>query len=89
MVIGVTFHAQADHVHHKIDYLGAAVLAGALSSIVLFTSLGGTTYDWNSPVIIGLIVLGVVLLVAFPFIEARAAEPILPLELFRNRTFTT
>src|SRR3954451_18244631 len=88
-VIGAVFHARPDHVHHRIDYLGAVVLAGALSSIVLFTSLGGTTYDWGSPQIVGLIVLGVVLLVAFPFIEARADEPILPLELFRNRTFTT
>jgi EmrB/QacA subfamily drug resistance transporter len=88
-VIGAVFHARPDHVHHRIDYLGAVVLAGALSSIVLFTSLGGTTYDWGSPQIVGLIVLGVVLLVAFPFIEARADEPILPLELFRNRTFST
>src|SRR5690348_998201 len=80
-VIGVAFRSRAEHVPRQIDYLGAVVLAGALSAVVLFTSLGGTTYDWTSPEIIGLIVIGVVLLVAFPFVEARAAEPILPLEL--------
>ena len=63
------------------------LLAGALTSIVLFTSLGGTTYDWGSPAIVSMMVVGLGLLVLFPFVEARAAEPILPLELFRNRTF--
>src|SRR4051794_24172841 len=88
-VIGAVFHARPDHVHHRIDYLGAVVLAGALSSIVLFTSLGGATYDWGSPPMGGLIVLGVVLLIAFPFIEAPGSEPILPPGPFSHRTFTT
>jgi EmrB/QacA subfamily drug resistance transporter len=86
-VIGVVFHARAEHVHHRIDYLGAAALTAALSAIVLFTSLGGTTYAWDSPLILALIAIGVVTLALFPLIEARAAEPILPLALFRNRTF--
>ncbi len=87
VVIGVVFRARHTEGRPSIDYLGAAVLAGALSSIVLFTSLGGTTYAWGSPQILLMIVTGVVLLVLFPFVEARAAEPILPLELFRNQTF--
>src|SRR6185369_13574002 len=66
---------------------GAATLAGAITSIVLFTSLGGSTYDWGSPEIVALIVLALVLVPAFIWIESRAAEPILPLELFRNRIF--
>jgi Major Facilitator Superfamily len=64
------------------------LLAGGLSGIVLFTSLGGTTWAWGSPQIVALLVVGVVLLVAFAFVERRAAEPILPLDLFRNRTFS-
>jgi EmrB/QacA subfamily drug resistance transporter len=88
-VIGTVFHARTQRVEHSIDYLGAALLAGGLSSIVLFTSLGGTTFAWASGESIALILIGVVLLVAFLFVERRAAEPILPLELFRNRTFTT
>jgi EmrB/QacA subfamily drug resistance transporter len=86
-VIGAGFHAHGAHVRHRIDYLGAAVLAGALSAIVLFTSLGGTTYAWGSPPIIVMAIVGAALLVLFPFVEQRAAEPILPLELFRNRVF--
>ena len=86
-VIGVVFHSRAEHVRHAIDYLGAATLAGGLACIVLFTSLGGTTEPWGSVQSIALIVIGVVLLVVFLLVERRAQEPILPLELFRNRTF--
>ncbi len=88
LVIGATFHARADHHQHRIDYLGAAVLTVGLSAIVLFTSLGGTTYAWGSATIVGLIAISIVMLALFPLIEMRAAEPILPMELFRNRTFT-
>src|SRR5689334_3949803 len=87
-VIAVAFRSRPDRVRHSIDYLGAALLAGGLSSIVLFTSLGGTTYAWGSAQIVGLAVLGVVLLVLFVVVEARADEPILPLALFRNRVFS-
>jgi len=55
---------------------------------VLYTSLGGTTYAWGSPPMVALIVAGIVLLVAFVLAEARAPEPILPLEIFRNRVFS-
>jgi EmrB/QacA subfamily drug resistance transporter len=86
-VIGVVFHSRAEHVRHAIDYLGAATLAGGLACIVLFTSLGGTTEPWGSPQSIALVVIGVALLGLFLLVESRAQEPILPLELFRNRTF--
>jgi EmrB/QacA subfamily drug resistance transporter len=86
-VIGAVFHSRAEHVRHAIDYLGAMTLAGGLTCIVLFTSLGGTTEPWGSAQSLALIVLGVVLLVVFLLVEQRAGEPILPLELFRNRTF--
>jgi EmrB/QacA subfamily drug resistance transporter len=88
VVIGAVFHSRAVRVEHKVDYLGAALLAAGLSCIVLFTSLGGTTLAWRSGESVTLIVLGVVLLVIFLFVERGAREPILPLELFRNRTFT-
>ena len=87
-VIGVAFHARVARVAHSIDYAGAALLAGGLTAVVLFTSLGGTTYAWGSTPIIVFAVLGVVLLTAFALVERRAREPILPLGLFRNRTFT-
>jgi DNA-binding MarR family transcriptional regulator len=72
---------------HKVDYLGAALLAGGLAAVVLFTSLGGTTWAWESPQIIALIAIAVLSIVGFVFVESRVAEPILPLSLFRNRTF--
>jgi EmrB/QacA subfamily drug resistance transporter len=87
-VIAIAFTAPTERRRHAIDYLGAGTLAGALSAIVLFTSLGGTTYDWGSPQLLVLAVLGVVLTGAFLLAERRAAEPILPLDLFRNRVFS-
>jgi EmrB/QacA subfamily drug resistance transporter len=88
-VIAFAFHSREVHTRHRIDYPGAILLAGALASIVLFTSLGGTTWAWGSTQVIVLIVLSVVLVPAFVLVEARASEPILPLSLFRNHTFTT
>jgi EmrB/QacA subfamily drug resistance transporter len=87
VVIGAVFHSRSEHVRHQIDYLGAALLAGGLSAIVLFTSLGGTTWPWGSAQIVGLLVAGVMLIVGFLLVERRASEPIVPLGLFRNRIF--
>jgi EmrB/QacA subfamily drug resistance transporter len=86
-VIAAVFHTRAERVRHSIDWLGAALLAGGLSAVVLFTSLGGTTYGWRSAQIKGLIAAAAVLLPLFVLAERRAAEPILPLGLFRNRVF--
>src|SRR5438034_708621 len=54
-VIGAVFRSRAEHVRHSIDYAGAGLLAAALTGIVLFTSLGGTTLAWGSPASVGLI----------------------------------
>jgi len=75
------------HIHRVIDYLGTALIALAATSFVLFTSLGGTSYPWGSPFIIGLAVAGVVFTVLFLLAERRAVEPIIPLPLFTNRVF--
>src|SRR6516162_1319414 len=74
-------------VHHAIDYLGTVVLSLAATSLILLTSLGGTTYPWKSTPIYILGVAGVMLIGLFVLVERRAAEPILPLHLFRLRTF--
>jgi EmrB/QacA subfamily drug resistance transporter len=86
-VIATVFDGRTDHVSYKIDYLGAALLAGGLAAIVLYTSLGGTTEPWGSRLMVGLLVFAGAALVAFVFVETRAEEPVLPLELFRNRVF--
>jgi EmrB/QacA subfamily drug resistance transporter len=75
-------------VHHVIDYLGTAVLSLAVTSLILLTSLGGTTYAWASTPIYILGVAGVVLIGVFVLVERRAAEPVLPLHLFKLRTFS-
>ena len=75
-------------VHHVIDYLGTVLLTLATTALVLFTSLGGTTYRWGSAPIIAMAVTGVVLAIVFLFVESRAAEPVIPLGLFRNRVFS-
>jgi EmrB/QacA subfamily drug resistance transporter len=75
-------------VHHAIDYLGIVVLSLAATSLILLTSLGGTTYPWRSTPIYILGVAGAALIVAFVFVERHAAEPILPLHLFRLRVFS-
>ncbi|HWD85672.1 MAG TPA: MDR family MFS transporter [Solirubrobacteraceae bacterium] len=79
---------QLSRVHHVIDYLGALLVALAATSLVLLTSLGGTTYAWGSAPIIILGVLGVLLIGAFVAAERRAAEPVIPLNLFANRVFS-
>jgi EmrB/QacA subfamily drug resistance transporter len=72
----------------KIDYLGTFLIAAASVCLVLITSLGGSTWAWNSAPIWACGVGAVVLIVLFILVEQRASEPVLPLKLFRNRVFT-
>ena len=87
VVVAAVLRSPTTRRQHVIDYLGAILLSVALTAIILFTSLGGTTLAWASPVTLGLIALGITGTIAFIAAEARAHEPILPLSLFRNRTF--
>ena len=89
VVIGVVFVAPARRGRPSIDYAGAALLAIALTALVLLTSLGGHTLAWSSAEIVGLGALCLASLAGFLWVETRVAEPILPLRLFRNRTFVT
>jgi EmrB/QacA subfamily drug resistance transporter len=86
-VISVVLKTPAQRVRHEIDYMGSALLAAAVTCIVLLTTWGGTTYAWSSTTIVGMIVASVVLVAAFVFAESRAAEPVIPLSLFRKRIF--
>jgi EmrB/QacA subfamily drug resistance transporter len=71
----------------RIDYLGAALFTAALVPILVGLT-NKQRADWTDPVVGGLIALGALILVAFVFVESRAREPIVPLDLFRNRSFT-
>ena len=87
-VIAATLPPRGARRSHTIDYAGAALLAIALSSILLVTDLGGTNYAWSSPQIMGLLVTTAISLGAFIAVERRASEPVIPLRLFGNRAFS-
>src|SRR3984957_8770581 len=88
IVVAIQVPGHMRRVHHVIDYLGTATLVLATTSLVLFTSLGGTTYPWGSAPIVSFGVIGAALVVVFAFVERRAVEPVLPLHLFSIRTFS-
>jgi len=73
----------------SIDWLGSGMLLVGIVPILLALSLGGNEFPWGSWQVIGLFVLGAAGIVAFYLVERRAAEPILPFDLFRNRTYVT
>ncbi|MGH7156827.1 MAG: MDR family MFS transporter [Candidatus Saccharimonadales bacterium] len=81
-------HIASDKKDQKIDFLGAGLLAGGLTSLLLATVWGGNQYAWGSWQIIGLFVLSAALLLGFGRVEhAHAKDPILPLDFFRNSIF--
>ena len=70
-----------------IDFLGAALLAAAVSTSLLVTVWGGDRYPWTSPQIFGMALGALALCGAFVWQERRAPDPVLPLRLFRDRVF--
>jgi DNA-binding MarR family transcriptional regulator len=75
-------------VRHAIDYLGTMLLAGSATSLILFLSLGGISWPWRSTPSYLTLVFGVIMAIGFVLVEHRAAEPVIPLNLFRIRVFT-
>jgi EmrB/QacA subfamily drug resistance transporter len=89
VVLGAGLPKMKRGLDHRIDYLGTTVLAAGLSALVLFVSLGGTSFRWVSPEILGLAAAAVVMLAVFVFVELRVKEPVLPMRLFKNSVFST
>jgi EmrB/QacA subfamily drug resistance transporter len=87
LVIAAVFHPHVRHVKHKIDYWGAGWLALALSCLILFTTEGGSMLPWSSAELWFILAFAVVGVVGFVYEESVASEPIIPLHLFRHRTF--
>ena len=73
---------------HKIDYLGAAAIVGAVTCLLLYLDWRGNAYGWTEGVAMVLLGGAVALAAGFVAIERRAAEPIIPMRLFRNRIFS-
>ena len=88
VVVVTRLHLHTPTIRHRIDYLGAGLLAGGVSALILVTTWGGSEYAWGSATIVGLAAVGIALLVLFVWRETKAEEPILPLSLFRSSVFS-
>jgi EmrB/QacA subfamily drug resistance transporter len=88
LLLAARLHLPKRRTEHKIDWWGAGLLSVGITSAVLFATWGGTQYAWGSWQIITLAIVGTVSLASFVWQERHAAEPIVPLALFRNRNFS-
>ncbi len=88
IVTSVVLKLPVRKTQHHIDFLGSALVAAAVTGVLLITVWGGTTYAWTSATIIGLAIGSVALVAAFIYVEAHSSEPVLPLRLFKNQIFT-
>ncbi|HWF82578.1 MAG TPA: MFS transporter [Streptosporangiaceae bacterium] len=86
-VVAVVLPGGQRRERHTVDYLGTIMIGAAATCLVLLTSLGGVTYPWSSGPIITLAIAGAAFIVGFVLAERRAAEPVLPLHLFRLPVF--
>ena len=78
-------HYRPDVKKHTIDYAGMTALTLVVVPMLLALTWGGVEYPWGSPQIIGMFALAVAALIAFPLIEMRSKEPIIPLSIFKDR----
>ncbi|NJC73496.1 MFS transporter [Planosporangium thailandense] len=84
-MIARRFAERVTRTRHRVDYAGVALLTGGFSLIILGLLEGGVAWGWASTQSLVIFAVGVVLLVAFVFVERRAAEPVLPLWVFSRR----
>ena len=84
-----TFHERIERTRHRVDYLGAALLTGSLSLIILGALQGGQAWAWDSPASIAVFAIGAVLFAVFLVVERRAAEPVLPPWIVQRRLLAT
>ncbi|MSZ64265.1 MAG: MFS transporter, partial [Actinobacteria bacterium] len=73
---------------HSIDYLGAILMVTSVCLVLLSVSIYGPQYGWTDPRTTIFLVVGLILTVVFLYWESKAKEPILPLYLFKNHTFS-
>ena len=85
MVLRRSFQERVERTRHTIDYTGAVLLGTGGALLILGLLAGGVDWAWGSPASLAVLTSAAVLLVVFGFVERRAAEPILPLWVFRRR----
>jgi EmrB/QacA subfamily drug resistance transporter len=86
VVLQATLHLPVIRRTPRIDYLGAALITGGVSVLLVWVSLAGQQFAWGSFTSAWMVALGAALLIVAAVVELRAAEPIIPLQLFRHRT---
>src|SRR6266849_5857437 len=88
VVIVLYMHVPNERRKHAIDVWGSITLSSGITCALLATVWGGSQYPWNSWQIVGLYSAAAILLAAFVWVETRAAEPVLPLRLWKSSIFT-
>jgi EmrB/QacA subfamily drug resistance transporter len=88
LIVLTRLHLHTPTIRHRLDLLGAGLLSSGVAALVMLTTWGGSQYAWGSAPIIVLGIAGVLLLAIFVWWEGRAAEPLLPLALFRSSVFS-
>ena len=88
IVLQRTLHLHTVKRKVTIDYLGAALISAGFASLLIWVTLGGAQFPWWSWETLAMVGGGVLLLVIAVFVELRAEEPLIPMHLFKNRTFT-
>lgn len=81
-----TLHLPVVHREAKVDYMGAALITGGVSALLVWITFAGRDYTWLSQQSVSMFTFGTALLVAAVFVEKRAPEPIIPLFLVAQRT---
>ena len=67
------------------DWMGFAAIAITTSTLILLTTWGGSEYEWTSPTILSMAAVVIVGALLTVFIESRASQPLIPVQLFKNR----
>ncbi|UQS21473.1 MFS transporter [Amycolatopsis thermalba] len=88
IVLGKTLHLPVFKKQVKIDWMGATLLVGGVSLLLIWVSLAGGSFAWWSWSTLFYVLGGLVALALAVFVETKVADPVVPLRLFRNRTFT-
>lgn len=88
VVTSMVLHIPRVKREHKIDYLGSVLVVASVVSILIGLSILGPENGWSDPRTLASLSLGTLLVIVYMLWEKRAKEPILPLDLFKNHTFT-
>lgn len=85
LIIWRVFHERFERRPHRLDVPGGLLLTGAIVVLLFAASEAGSLFGWTSPVLVGLVAVSIVLFIAFVRVERRTPEPLIDLDLLRNR----